>query len=227
MAARRPPKGGTPEPEPMLRVPASQLDEEIRKRLEIGEELLTRQVQDLASADELRRDFYTWNDFNEQLLRSRFTTGKVADRYRMVGFAGGGRKTPQQELETTQGDTRRQSRKLESVRQQLGLYDSQSEEESVTPLTPGVGTSPASKVFIVHGHDADVKYQVLEFLEKTTGERPVVLHEQPDSGRTIIEKFEAIAAEAGFAVVLLTADDLGRAKDAVHRQSSRPSERRS
>lgn len=56
--------------------------------------------------------------------------------------------------------------------------------------------------------------KVLEFLEKTTGERPVVLHEQPDSGRTIIEKFEAIAAEAGFAVVLLTADDLGRAKDA-------------
>ena len=69
--------------------------------------------------------------------------------------------------------------------------------------------------------------KVLEFLEKTTGERPVVLHEQPDSGRTIIEKFEAIAAEAGFAVVLLTADDLGRAKDASTEQSSRPSERRS
>jgi predicted nucleotide-binding protein len=39
------------------------------------------------------------------------------------------------------------------------------------------------------------------------------LHEQPDSGRTIIEKFEDHASEAGFAVVLLTADDVGRARD--------------
>ena len=35
---------------------------------------------------------------------------------------------------------------------------------------------------------------------------PVVLHEQPNQGRTIIEKFEEYA-QVGFAVVLLTPDD--------------------
>ena len=35
---------------------------------------------------------------------------------------------------------------------------------------------------------------------------PVILHEQPNMGRTIIEKFEA-HANVGFAVVLLTPDD--------------------
>jgi hypothetical protein len=39
---------------------------------------------------------------------------------------------------------------------------------------------------------------------------PVILHEQANSGRTIIEKFEDHASEAAFAVVLLTGDDDGR-----------------
>jgi predicted nucleotide-binding protein len=75
-------------------------------------------------------------------------------------------------------------------------------------------TALGSRIFVVHGHDGDVKLQVAEFLEQVTGDRPIILHEQPDSGRTIIEKFEGHASEAGFAVILLTADDVGKAKDA-------------
>jgi predicted nucleotide-binding protein len=37
----------------------------------------------------------------------------------------------------------------------------------------------------------------------------IILHEQADGGKTIIEKFEANAQEAAFAVVLLTPDDVG------------------
>jgi predicted nucleotide-binding protein len=37
----------------------------------------------------------------------------------------------------------------------------------------------------------------------------IILHEQPDQGLTIIEKFETYASQVGFAVVLLTPDDLG------------------
>jgi diguanylate cyclase (GGDEF)-like protein len=40
----------------------------------------------------------------------------------------------------------------------------------------------------------------------------VVLHELPDKGRTIIEKLEANAGDVGFAVVLLTPDDVGASK---------------
>ena len=72
----------------------------------------------------------------------------------------------------------------------------------------------SDKIFIVHGHDGDTKLQVAEFVERITGERPVILHEQADSGRTVIEKFEEHASEAGFAIILLTADDAGKAKNA-------------
>jgi predicted nucleotide-binding protein len=61
------------------------------------------------------------------------------------------------------------------------------------------------RVFIVHGHDEEMKQAVARTLEglKFT---PIVLHEQAGGGRTIIEKFEAYA-DVGFAVVLLAPDD--------------------
>lgn len=67
---------------------------------------------------------------------------------------------------------------------------------------------PARKVFIVHGHDEAAKLEVARFVERL-GLEPIVLHEQLNRGQTIIEKFERHAAEAGFAIVLLTPDDMG------------------
>jgi predicted nucleotide-binding protein len=73
---------------------------------------------------------------------------------------------------------------------------------------PGVPEStPSKKVFVVHGHDHDAKDKVARFLERLKLE-PIVLHEQANEGRTVIEKFEAYA-NVGFAVVLLTPDDVG------------------
>ncbi|WP_273691168.1 nucleotide-binding protein [Ketogulonicigenium vulgare] len=70
----------------------------------------------------------------------------------------------------------------------------------------------SNKVFIVHGHDAEAREAVARFLV-TIGFEPIILHEQANKGRTIIEKVEA-NAEVGFAVVLLTPDDVGRSKSA-------------
>ncbi|CAN7311730.1 nucleotide-binding protein [Bradyrhizobium sp. LjRoot220] len=67
---------------------------------------------------------------------------------------------------------------------------------------------PSRDIFIVHGHDVQFKNQVSDVLRRA-GLNPVVLHEQPNGGRTIIEKFEKHGAAAGFAVVLLTPDDVG------------------
>jgi predicted nucleotide-binding protein len=38
---------------------------------------------------------------------------------------------------------------------------------------------------------------------------PVILHEQPDSGRTVFDKLETELADVGFAFVLLSPDDFG------------------
>ena len=67
------------------------------------------------------------------------------------------------------------------------------------------------KVFISHGHDREVITTVAKFVE-ALGLKPTVLDEQPKKGQTIIDKFEEQADEAGFAIVLLTPDDVGSSK---------------
>lgn len=75
---------------------------------------------------------------------------------------------------------------------------------------------PSSRVFVVHGHDEATREAVARFLEKLDLEA-VILHEQPDQGRTIIEKFTD-HADVSFAIVLLTADDIGGVKSAPQEQ---------
>ena len=82
--------------------------------------------------------------------------------------------------------------------------------ESQGNIIPRLVLPMSNKVFIVHGHDGEVRESVARFLT-TIGFVPVILNEQANRGRTIIEKVEA-NADVGFAVVLLTPDDLGRAK---------------
>jgi predicted nucleotide-binding protein len=53
------------------------------------------------------------------------------------------------------------------------------------------------------------------------GVNAVILHEQPNGGRTIIEKFEQESAGTSFAVVLLTDDDSGAANNEEFRPRAR------
>jgi len=67
-----------------------------------------------------------------------------------------------------------------------------------------------SKVFIVHGQDDAAKTEVARFIERL-GLEAVILHEQPNSGKTIIEKIEAYS-NVGFGVVIYTPCDIGAKK---------------
>jgi predicted nucleotide-binding protein len=62
-------------------------------------------------------------------------------------------------------------------------------------------------LFVVHGRNEACRETVARFLEKLNL-KPVILHEQPNKGRTIIEKFVDYS-DVSFAVILLTADDRG------------------
>jgi predicted nucleotide-binding protein len=70
------------------------------------------------------------------------------------------------------------------------------------------GGSPAlsNKVFVVHGHDQALKTDVEQFIQQI-GLEPIVLHRQPDKGRTLIEKFEQ-HSDVGYAFILLTPDEI-------------------
>src|ERR1700722_737456 len=76
------------------------------------------------------------------------------------------------------------------------------------PLSEPMADLTSGPVFLVHGRDGPAKIEVARVLERA-GLEVTILHEQPNGGRTIVEKFEDHAGAAAFAVVLLTPDDEG------------------
>lgn len=107
--------------------------------------------------------------------------------------------------------------KLEAV-QILGsaikwLHDEIADAAETTPaeVLARSSTAPSQRIFIVHGHDEGARQTVARFIEHI-GFEAIILSEQANQGRTVIEKIEA-HGDVDFAVVLLTADDVG-GKDA-------------
>lgn len=64
----------------------------------------------------------------------------------------------------------------------------------------------SNNVFIVHGHNEEMKQSVARTIDKLEL-NPIILHEQPNKGKTIIEKFTD-NSDVEFAIVLLSADDI-------------------
>lgn len=67
------------------------------------------------------------------------------------------------------------------------------------------------RVFVVHGHDDKIKLDVSNFLRKL-GLEPVILHEQANQGKTIIEKIED-NTNVGYGIILYTPCDKGGTAD--------------
>jgi predicted nucleotide-binding protein len=191
---------------------------QLQERIDKGKELQARPIQSRGDIEAYENDAQKWREYNSDLLFRLFTDDSMKKEYlrsatpsRMAG--------DETEVFTIRRETvDRQISKLESIVERLGLY------AEAVPAVTGSGealrSEDQSKVFVVHGHDDSAREAVARFLEKL-GLEAIILHEQPDQGRTIIEKFQAFASEVGFAVVILTPDDLVRGAAAGSPQPSR------
>lgn len=75
-------------------------------------------------------------------------------------------------------------------------------------------------IFVVHGHDDGAREAAARFIEGL-GLKAIILHEMPNLGRTIIAKFREVAEEVGFAVVLMTPDDMGGPRGGTMQERAR------
>lgn len=114
---------------------------------------------------------------------------------------------------------------LREAREILLVYLEDLEEEQNDMVTENENielktVNSHTKVFVVHGHNGEMKEAVARLIEKQ-GIQAIILHEQANQGATIIEKFER-NSDVGGAICLFTADDLGRAKaDAEDKKRAR------
>jgi len=98
---------------------------------------------------------------------------------------------------------------LQSMIDEVQEYWPDSGEETAPPEEQPLAMS--NRVFIVHGHHDAFRESVARLITQLDLD-PIILHEQPNKGRTIIEKFVEYS-DVGFAVVILTADDRGGKSD--------------
>ncbi|PWK15970.1 TIR domain-containing protein [Tumebacillus permanentifrigoris] len=195
--------------ETFLRVPLESARVELKERLRIGGEIEIKLKLMLAESQFEKHEeaYYIWSNYNKSLLGKKiFTDRTISDEYsfssiEVVSIRG------VNEFEKRRNRVieriRNEMKFLRSVISQLEFYD-----EQLEPKTGGGHeVSNNKKVFIVHGRDELAKYKVSDFLSKRSLE-PLILHELPGRGRTVIEKIEE-HSEVGFAIILITPDDVG------------------
>lgn len=197
-----------PDPKkPELVVPREQLEIQLAERIERGRDLRGRPIHSEDDLKSARADYYTWDEFNKTLLRRSFSTETIAEQeynppIPVFGFGD----TPlHQKVEFFYDDLDRRLRELDSIRGQLSLY-----EPLITRYETATSVATSrTQIFLVHGHDVAARAATERFIQKCAGIDPIVLRDQPNGGRTVIEKFEDEAEKVGFAIVLLTGDDDG------------------
>ena len=211
---------------PKLLVSREEARQKIQARIEKGEQLHSKEIRSDDELEKTRAESRKWSDYNKTLLLRLFDSTSIAEdaytdfnKLRPILLASSG-STPlsdlSDELRRYQNAMNSSIHSLESIRYQLELYDEPSEMLQAISGNEGVSAMPQSiygtEVFIVHGHDNEAKVTVARFVENL-GIEATILDEEANEGRTIPEKFEEHADDAGFAIILLTPDDVGASKD--------------
>lgn len=208
--------GPTEPPRPAkLLISRSAAKAQLQNRIEQGEKLLASAVPSnpLAAALDAGDGAYgRWNSFNHDMLRRIFSANDYEREYDFACYAAAsyaprfrGNREPdwRAKFQAKLDCLRSILDRLELIEEPVTAVAGSADE-----LAAPVGAAPTTrKVFVVHGHDNTAEVEVARFLEKA-GFQPVILHEKPSGGRTIIEKLEHYA-DVGFAVVILTPDDIG------------------
>lgn len=118
-----------------------------------------------------------------------------------------GAKIPPERLPDFVADVEAKVEVLNSVKDRLEFYN---EENGSTKLTNE--QSSDGPIFVVHGHEDGKREVVRRFLETVTTRKVVILADEPNQGHDLLGKLLNSAESAGFAVVLLTPDDIGRSR---------------
>jgi predicted nucleotide-binding protein len=176
----------------------------LRERIRAGEQILERHPESEKDFEAYRSDTMRWWSYNDTFLHHIFVGNSIADDFAAMIPISVKTNWEHCSFFDLKDVVSSQINKFHALLEQLDLF------AEVGILEEAAALHDRSKVFVVHGHDEGALQAVARFLE-TIDLTAIVLREQPDQGRTIIEKFEACARRVGFAVVLLTPDDLGGA----------------
>lgn len=216
------PKAHKQEPEQprkptMLVVSKDEARGKIEKQIDEGQHLLALSIGSEQELEQLSSDYSEWSDYNAELLLRLFDNDEISKEYSaFYGAAFSMNPTFADRIEYVHRDIKSSLDRLRSILRRIELFDEP--ESAANQETESASPIDSSRVFVVHGHDKSLKQSVARLVEHLELE-PIILHEQSNEGRTIIEKFEQYA-DVSFAIVLLTPDDVGRSTRSAKNEES-------
>jgi predicted nucleotide-binding protein len=207
----------SPSKQPFLLVTYNEAQKQINERIVKGRELLSKSIGSSEELERHRADYYKWDQYNEQLLKNIFDDTSIADRYKnYLGAVSLNRVPLNVEISRVKDSIQLKIDRLDSIKERLPLFK-EAKQNNVSITSRNFNKK---KVFIVHGHDETLKQTVARIIEQLDLEA-IILHERASSGMTVIEKLES-NSDVGFAIILLTPDDEGKAKtDSSYRDRAR------
>jgi predicted nucleotide-binding protein len=219
MATKRKPTIGPQRNPDSLIIERTIFKTKLEERIELGKNLLNRLVTKTDQAGQLEVDYYKWDNYNSEYLKQAFNnennTYKITydDVNDWVGRIFGGPDTAQERYRHLREKIGNKIGNLEELVEKVDLLKSELSELPVIEESTS-SISDSNNVFIVHGHNIAIQQSVARVIEKL-GLNPVILGEQPNQGKTVIEKFEKYS-NVGFAIIILTDDDEGKSKSEIN-----------
>ena len=191
---------------PNLVVSREDAKDRIKKQIEEGNELKELPISSEQHLEEAKAKYSKWTKYNKELLRRLFDNDSIVREYNQaIGVAVPFMPKFAWHVNSFRKRVQDSITKLEAIVEKLDLIPVISEEKSterrIKPLV-----DRGNKIFIAHGRDEAAKQELARLIEKLDL-KAIILHEQPNKGRTVIEKFEDYS-NVGFAIVLLTPDDI-------------------
>ena len=216
---------------PQIQLKRPEAAQLLHEQMAAAEELLKAagQVGDRAEFDMWRRDQKQWIDITKTVLEHIYGGTTEAAAFEEAAthrsYIGGG-DWPEWKQDYA-NDVRNGISKLQGFKSTLRFateppsfierFAGTVALDSVGAATPAtaavVERQQRAVIFLVHGRDEATRDKIHLFLNRAGRHDVVILGEQANRGRTLIEKFEGHAGDASYAVVLLTGDDIGGLKD--------------
>src|SRR5260221_13469766 len=110
-----------PLPPAMLLVSKEEAFEKINNRIELGNKIKNYKITSLTELKNAQSEFYTWTEFNEELLSRIFDNSTIKDGYRKTISIGGGEQSLTEEIDELKEDVEYYVRKLESIRDRIEI----------------------------------------------------------------------------------------------------------
>ncbi len=202
---------------PKLLVNREEADKKIQERIKMGQKFRDQPIDSEDEYESVGKEAANWSTYNKDLLVKLFESSAIAEDYEnyifeklshddfdshlIMNYVRDYEGYVKCKIDNYRRDLTDSLNSLEGIRDRLELFEESNPPERIF----------GDKIFIVHGHDEGAKHKIARFIADLDL-IATILDELP-IGHTIIDKFEEHADDAGFAILLLTADDLGTPKD--------------